>query len=89
MTTPELTAAAAGTSIRKVARHWPVYKRGLREKQLHNRITRIRRAWKHGNLNLQSADKLGKLMNCDPGIFLYGATTTEGLSGYSPQRRGR
>jgi len=70
--TLEILAANAGISVREVARHWPVYRTGLREKQLRHRIARIRYVIKHGGINIVSAERLGNLLNCDPGMFLFG-----------------
>ena len=70
--TVELLAANAGTSLRDVARQWPVYKRRLKEKTIRNRIARIRHVMRHGGANIMTAQRLGKLLNCDAGLFLYG-----------------
>lgn len=72
MTTPDQLALNAGTNIRHVARHWPTYRPGLREKQVRHRINRIRSAMRHGGLNRSAALRLADLLGCNPLIFLHG-----------------
>lgn len=72
MRTADLLARQAGTTLRAVARLWPTARPGLKESQVQNRMASIRRAVRHGNINLASAQKLAMLLNCSPGLFLYG-----------------
>lgn len=70
--TADQLAEQAGTTLRAVARLWPTARPGLKENQVQNRMANIRRVVRHGNINLASAQKLAMLLDCSPGLFLYG-----------------